>query len=221
MCQGVCGERIRPDPARQTARPAFCYDYCALQSRALAICHLNAFPGKDTAAAAARLAPNIKGETNQSGGSAGVNPLRHRRYWNTFKLKVHFQGFSTRTAWKAPFIPPSVNTTVFTNKLKSNLVSCLDGQTDRQADRQEGAAPDIRPSDHLDLFLICRRYETTSSDIINCLSSLLFSQHNASPSLPWRVQRDPPNPRCNLHDWQDVLLSFVRNQAAEEGKKKV
>lgn len=33
MCQGVCGERIRPDPARQTARPAFCYDYCALQSR--------------------------------------------------------------------------------------------------------------------------------------------------------------------------------------------
>lgn len=144
------------------------------------------FPGRTraAAAAAARLAPNKKGETNQSGGSTGVNPLRLQRYWNTFKLKVHFQGFGTWTAWKAPFIPSSVNTMVSTNKLKSNLVSCLDGQTDGQAERQEGAAPDIRPSDHLDLFLICRRYETTSSDIINCLSSLLFSQHNASPSLP-------------------------------------
>lgn len=44
--------------------------------------------------------------------------------------------------------------------------------------------------------------------LIACLSP--FSQHNAF--LPLCVQRDPSNPGRNLHDWQDVLLSFVRNQ---------
>lgn len=68
---------------------------------------------------------------------------------------------------------------------------------------------DIKPSDHLNLFLIAGDIKTPARiSLIACPP--FFSQHNAPP-LQY-LQRDPLNFRCNLHDWQDVLLSFGRHQ---------